>query len=220
MKFVIVVGRMRSGTSAVGEVLHQMGCLMGTWFTAPIPPNWRSDWEDKDLNDIVFMRAPFGTDKPAGVPNQKVYEDFSPYLEKRKAHIDTLAKVRGWRAPCYGVKQPFLLFFLPQFVEAVKRVGLEPMVIYSRRPDWQVDGSADLTTNLKKGGPESQAALTKIMDTYEPDYSVEYDALIADPDTEVRNLARVVGIDEEAYIQAGVQSVKVPTSHAVQTTGF
>lgn len=59
---VIITGEMRSGTSLCAQLLHHLGFFAGLYLTCPIPPRWRSDWEDPWAVDLVAHEKPIGED--------------------------------------------------------------------------------------------------------------------------------------------------------------
>jgi hypothetical protein len=46
---VLITGLMRSGTSLVASMCHRLGFMVGPQIPVPIPPRWRSDWEPLEL---------------------------------------------------------------------------------------------------------------------------------------------------------------------------
>jgi hypothetical protein len=216
LKFITVVGKMRSGTSAVSEALHMMGCSMGQWFVAPQPPSWRSDWEDADFNRLTFSRMPFGsTDVPMRGEQLQMRVDglYAEYLLKRRQHWQTIKQVRALEYPVIGVKHPFLLFVLDEWKETLRRNGFENYTVCIRRPEWMVKKSAKYTIDKKKGGKETQEALGKYINRYNYDLTVDYEILVSKPEKVVRQLAELAGISEEEDIQRAIRSVKKPSKY-------
>lgn len=116
MKAAIVTGPMRSGGSAVAEMLNEMGVPMGVQFMAPIPPVLRTEWEDVDLATYLM----------AGDVGQR---DLAEYWLERVKRAQLV--VPGVEA--IGIKSPFIALHLEAVVDSAREAGLEPVVLRTYR---------------------------------------------------------------------------------------
>jgi len=221
LKFVTVVGQMRSGTAAVANVLHMMGCTMGTWFVAPQPPTWRSDWEDADFNRLTFSKMPFGSNQITDrhMLQSRIEGLYAEYMKMRFAMTQTVAKQRFLDTGAIGVKHPFMLFVLPEWRIALDKWGLEPIMIDVRRPSYMIERSSIPTIYKKKGGKETQAALKELEQTYQYEYVCKYEEMIEDPLKVARELGEVIGITDEENINRAAAAVRRPTVYESTLVG-
>jgi len=223
LNFAFVVGKMRSGTAAVSEILHMMGCTMGAWFVAPQPPSWRSDWEDNEFNRLTFSKMPFGSteilEQNKFALQMRCDGLYSEYLIKRRVAYENVKKARYLGYGCIGVKHPFLLFVFDEFKETLRRNGYRPISIVTQRPEYMVRKSAEYTIDKKPGGKETQEALGRLQRRHSYDYTVDYERLINKPEKVVRELAEVVGINDEEAIQRGIRAVKKPSAYNLVAQG-
>jgi len=101
---IVVTGIMRSGTTPLAMMLHNMGVTMGTYMRFPFHSAIsHREWEDVELAEPLAAKV-------AGVASELDVKDlFRAYIPRRQ-HA---AHGRAW-----GVKTPYLLPFTRDWLEA------------------------------------------------------------------------------------------------------
>jgi len=106
---IAVTGLMRSGTSPLAMILHQMGVTMGAYMRFPLH-NEKShpEWEDADLAEslVMLIVKQHGSDAARRVIDRYV---------RRRIRV---AKGKPW-----GVKTPFLLPFISDLRSVCEEMG-------------------------------------------------------------------------------------------------
>jgi hypothetical protein len=117
---IVVTGLMRSGTTPLAKMLHQMGVPMGEHMRFPaMGPLSHPEWEDEPLSSSLAKRLT-GQMKP-----ESIRGIFKQYISGRVAVHGAL----------WGVKSPFLLPYMDQWRTAADEVGSgEVIVITTERP--------------------------------------------------------------------------------------
>jgi len=115
---IAVTGLMRSGTTPLAMMLHQMGVSMGKFMCFPIHNNHpHLEWEDAVFTSVLMNQ--FEGDEAV------VMEDFlHHYIEGRE---------REAGGEAWGVKTPFMLPYIPQLEKVCEELGVELTLIVTRR---------------------------------------------------------------------------------------
>lgn len=115
---IAVTGLMRSGTTPLAMMLHQMGVSMGKFMCFPIHNNHpHLEWEDAVFTNVLTSQ--FEGDETV------VVEDFlHQYIEGREQE----AAGSAW-----GVKTPFMLPYIPQLEKVCGELGIKLTLIVTRR---------------------------------------------------------------------------------------
>jgi len=212
MRAVMVIGRMRSGGSAVAEVLNELGVQMGTMFYAPVPPLLRMEWEDVDLAQPLVEAALGG--EPSMPPD---------YWRERLAMALANGRAIGATPRAIGVKTPALALCINQAREAAADVGLEPIVLVVRRASAETERSFHdrllpfIPSDEHGAWIDLQMRIGKAVDAAERDLTIEYEALLADPRSVIERIARDVlgGGIAQSVIEDAVKRVRASTLEEV-----
>jgi len=192
-----VSGLMRSGTSPLAMMLHQMGVTMGSHLRFPTPGNEFAhfEWEDAALADQLVQEIPVGKDKTR--PGRVIRE----YVAARK---------RGAKGKPWGVKTPFLLPFVADLRAACDDIGEEcVLVVTKRHPQAARDSLRQQMSHLSvfhSGGVRPRAF--KIQDALEKHWAAaadgaeifEIDETLGHPRKVARRLAELAGIKIDADV--------------------
>jgi hypothetical protein len=181
---VVILGLMRSGTSLVASLVHYLGFQVADIIPAPMPPAWRSDWEDPHLS----LRL---------VAGERI--DWKSYLAERRFLSETL----GFDGRV-AMKSPYLALHVRALAE------IEPFVIKVVRSPLAVERSFKAHPHLIRRDQERIRAALK---TVEPDLQVSYDALVADPDFGVDRLAAALDVRAPETIDRACSLVASPTEY-------
>ena len=120
---VAVTGQMRSGTSAVAEALHRMGCPVAMHTPAPMPPTWRFDWEDSKLSARLMGRD---------VSSLWLRD----YLPERWRHAQ-----QCYDSTCITLKSPYLAFARNELEIVAEMLEIPLFWVVLHRPQIDVDCS-------------------------------------------------------------------------------
>ena len=119
---IFVTGLMRSGTTPLAMMLHQMGVTMGTMTRFPLHnKHSHFEWEDAELADslLALIMKPREEDTP---------ERLIDYYVRKRIHE---ANGKPW-----GVKTPFLLPFITQLRSVLDKIG-DPFTIIVTQRDYK-----------------------------------------------------------------------------------
>ena len=121
---IVVTGLMRSGTSPLAQMLHQMGVPMGEFQRFPLfGTQHHFEWEDMALAEPLCQH----------LFEKKRIEDLQQflydYIVNRQVHFAKLRATVEGVAPTWGVKTPFLLPFLDAFRTVALLATNEPAVV-------------------------------------------------------------------------------------------
>jgi uridine kinase len=111
---IAVTGLMRTGTSAVTEILHtELGVPMGTLMRFPLQNDYAHlEWEDEMFSSNLLahlLTESFDID-----------HFFRDYISSRQGEV-------------WGAKSPFLLPYIDEFVEAGEDAGHEVRIVQTAR---------------------------------------------------------------------------------------
>ncbi len=148
---ILVTGLMRSGTTPLAKMLHQMGVCMGTYQRFP-SMNLLSDfeWEDVTLAESLANIL-------SGKSDQDPSEAIDFYLDQR---------VTSEQGTVWGVKTPFVLPFISEFKEQCEKHGEPLSIILTDRPYDEVmrSVSSQLSHLEEKEFSISHAFCNKVQD--------------------------------------------------------
>lgn len=213
----LVCGVPRSGTSCVAGVLHKIGCDMGRYHFQP--PDWanpRGYYED--------MRWRLATQRITGKGYSLKAAGIERIDKQQKTLYRALAKECA-RKPLWGIKDPWLCFVARFIWPILREQGVEVRMIITQRP--REASVASVAKHLKrtyhgKGDAERiidtwQAGLDRQLEIWQgPTHVVDYDRLVADPDTVIRELAQFVFLDADVLprnIEQAAQWVTPKLNH-------
>jgi len=108
---IIVTGLMRSGTSGVSRILHQMGVDMGRLMASPIPGTLNADWEEWEISRYLMQNTPD-------------YEYLLDYCQRRQ-------KAKWGKH--WGFKSPFALKCLDMLEGIAEEIDEELFIIKTER---------------------------------------------------------------------------------------
>ena len=185
---ILVTGPMRSGNAMVAQVLHRMGYMASPLINAPIPPSWRSDYEDEDL----ALRMMSG-ERPS-------VDSWRIYLNQRQ----TVSLVLGFQGR-YAVTGPYLSLGWDRLLEAMP---VKPFVIQTRRRAEDVEASMAAHPRLSK---EDQGQIKACCKKIKPDFWAVYEAAVDDPKRWCSSLARTLGVEDDRAVAAAAALIEKPT---------
>lgn len=180
---VLVVGAPRSGTSMVAQVVNRLGWHVGASVPPPIPPTWRSDFEDFDFS----MRLARG-ERPSA-------PEIGRYLFSR---LD-LAVALGFPGGRFMLKSPLLALVWPQLTSELKRLSFTWRTIsvwrqFSEREESRLAGPPGLAVEV------CQEVVRAMECWVVPDLEIAYRKATEDPVVAVRALASVLSVDDDAAV--------------------
>lgn len=192
-RIVLVVGPMRSGGALVAQIVHRLGYMVAVQMPAPIPPAWRSDFEDLELTLRLMRREPV---------------DWKIYLENRRS-VSRLCGFDGRIA----VKSAYLALHWPALLEAAG----DPVVFRTYRSSADMDRSVAAHPQLNlKDREEIRRALQKVRPTAE----LGYEHLVENPLVAVHSIAHHLGVCDESSIVSAAALVGRPTNYTSSTVAL
>lgn len=117
---IVVSGLMRSGTSALAQIVHELGVPMGNVMRFPQLESSQPDWEDVEFTDAM-LQATIGS-------RENIGEFMLDYIEKRGSGT-------------WGVKSPFLLPHLKMFKTACQLSGHDCKILMTSRNSFETIAS-------------------------------------------------------------------------------
>ncbi len=141
---VLVTGQFRSGTSRTAQTLHHLGFPAAVTISAPIPPEWFSDWEDIEAVRTIYPLAPFGR-APTREERASFRSWFAEYLERRYALAETVERARSAAFTGVCCKCPLYALFLPEVFDVAKAIGWRLRLVVCARDQGSVDRSVHAT---------------------------------------------------------------------------
>ncbi len=212
---IIVLGQMRSGTSAVSEVIHTLGIPMGVAFLAPIAPTYRLEWEDWNLTAMVDVYWRKGI-----IPGGGLMPWWKRYLEMRRQFMER-AGAQSW-----GFKSPPWSLLADTLLPETRKAG-RVAVIRVDRPQQSIDVSveASFPASLVDQAKATNERIRQKLEAIQDDYRVHYDNLtrdnaVSDRREVVEDLAEFLAIEDPERIADAVSRVKGPTSGTHCSSGI
>lgn len=188
MTAVVIVGGMRTGTSLASATVHRLGYQASLAIGAPVPPAWRSDWEDLNLAVRLMMSAEIKPDW------------FRQYIHDRR----TVARLFGFRD--ISIKSPYLALHWANFRSAFDE---DPIVLKCIRSNGRAK-SLDAYSFLDKQQSES---IDNALDRIEADLVLKYEDAIACPVSYVERIAERLGVEDLDAITAAAKEIGEPTRY-------
>jgi len=196
---VAVTGQMRSGTSAVAEALHRLGCPVAMHTPAPQPPTWRFDWEDSKLSSRLMSR---GVEAPW----------MRDYVAERYRHA-----AMCYDSTCIALKSPYLVF-AKEALQIVSEMRDDPLFwVVLRRPQIDIDCSISQWEVLDPDVNKEIKAILAGSDKWANTITVDYDKLVENPKQGVSALALQLGLrPDPGGLEGAIATVKEPTSRSTE----
>lgn len=191
---VLITGLMRSGTSLVAEMVHRLGWQAAVTMGAPIPPAYRSDWEDLGLSLPLVGRERWSAGR------------LQDYIGRR---IDS-SRIFGFGGK-FALKSPYLVFIWPKLLTALRALDLpDPLVIRTFRREESVARSLAAHPQLY---PDDQELIRGRLHRIHQDMVVGYEDAVADPLAAARALASALGVFDPPTVEAAAALVGLPTRY-------
>lgn len=176
----IIVGRFRSGTSLVAQLVHRLGFQVSPTIPAPAPPTWRPDWEEPGLTSSL-MAGKYPT--PDG---------WRAYLKWRRQ----VSRATGFEGRI-ALKSPYLALAWRGLMFVVEE---HAMVVRVRRGEEA--RLASMAAHPALSGHEDRM-IGVALEAIEPNLAVSYEDLVVDPLGSVASLAGALGVlDDDAVLAA------------------
>jgi len=207
MHIVIVIGQIRSGTSAVADILHHLGVPMGVSFAAPMPPVWRFEWEDTPIALTLAQHEFF---RDASVRGEGLLTWFRDYLWTRGRHArDT------WKTDRWGMKQPLLAVYADMLLPELSLAASRLTIIQTVRDQAAIDRSVDsvFPPGLREKALAANTTIRERLPDLPCDFRVNYDLMVVQPREWVEQIANLVGVRDAESIARAVGRVGVPSWH-------
>lgn len=208
---VLITGQLRSGSSAIAEIVHTLGVSVGTSFLAPMAPTYRLEWEDADLS--AWMMQFLGANEHKQNDLERKFPGWlRSYLAGRIGHARNMAGIWGVDEPqTIAAKQGVLALYMPEVRDVAKSLDLNVRTISVCRRQSGIDAS------VKRSFPPSLVAGAlalnqKIRDCTPGNAYVHYEWLIDRPSAVVREIAAFLGVTDEDRIADAIDRVKEPTT--------
>lgn len=188
-KIVLITGPMRSGTSLVAQIVHRLGWHASPLIGPPIPPSWRSDWEDPNLT-------------------LKLLDGLRPSPDWWRSYMNhrrTMSLAFGFKGR-FAIKSPYLALVWPRVMEVVT----DPFVIRTYRNAKEMDDSFMHHPQLQE---EHQEAIKKGLRQVRPDIEIGYEWAVEEPKRMVNELAAKLGVEDDQAMAAAVALIHHPTRY-------
>lgn len=203
---VLVLGMMRSGTSALTRVLSLAGCTLPQSVFGPTQWNRTGLWEPVDaaMLNLQFLHR-HGIRFPS--PTLQLYEDNALGKDDSEAYI---TRIRGLlagypRAPVLVIKEICITELVTFWLEAARREGLDPSVVIVVREPEEVHASLNSFPSVKPQGRTSQQYVNALWLKYNllaehgsrsvPHVFVSYAKLVHHWRVEIRRIAAALSLD-------------------------
>lgn len=192
---------MRSGTSAVAQMVHRMGVCAAMTMTPPQPPRWHADWEDCEALAHLMRLWPLGTPVDRDVRAHFQFW-FAAYLKLRMQHRDLLGA--PW-LPGIACKSPLYAPFLIAIGYEAEMAGLALKVIVCERD--AEDSRASILQSQPKFLWDSvlatQAEIHKALNAPIPGaLIVPFDGLVSEPHWQACRIAEFLGVEDQGAARA------------------
>jgi hypothetical protein len=213
---VAILGPMRSGTAAVSQVVHYLGFNAGVAIHAPVPPAWRSDWEDLELSQALSQLLPLGDDNPDSSQRTAALNFLATYVRRRMDWRATLEDFTGSPQPGWSMKSPLLALFLDELRAAVSdEEDLRLRTICVMREPEGLSASWNRTLGKIKDAVNTQFGIARALKGQTFTLLVNYDELVLHPQRGVLAIAGALGVDDPEAIERAISVVRQPTAKGV-----
>ncbi|MCC5887086.1 MAG: hypothetical protein JJT88_11695 [Gammaproteobacteria bacterium] len=207
---VLVLGPGRSGTSTLTRGLQALGVFLGTSFRRPVRKNPRGNFEERHLLDLskkarsaVGLRA-----ESVRLLDDSVWS--SPELERCGRQVAAVIEREFAGHPVWAFKYAGSGRLLPFWLDLLPRLGIEPAFAFAYRNPLSVARSRAQLDRMR--GRQEQNNLEwlahvvpffNLLAPY-PTVVVDYDRMIADPQSQLARLAGGLGIEETEQTRESV----------------
>ncbi|GGY14368.1 hypothetical protein GCM10008098_01440 [Rhodanobacter panaciterrae] len=224
---ILVAGMHRSGTSALTGALNVLGISLGEHLLAPGEDNPKGYWEHQgavEIHERLLVALERRWDDVRPLPAGWLTSDAA---QMALAEISEMVSREFAGAPVWAVKDPRICRFLPLWIEALRTLGIRPVVLFAARRPSEV--AASIAARNHWSAPVSEMLwLRHVLEAEAasrmvPRAAVIYDDLLADPaDTVSTALARLdIGITRPSAMEQGALAEFVDSAdrhHAHRTT--
>ena len=206
---ILVAGMHRSGTSALTGALNVLGISLGEHLLAPGDDNPKGYWEHQSVVEIHERLLAALERRWDDVRPLPVGWLTSEAAQTALVEISEMVSREFAGAPVWAVKDPRICRFLPLWIEALRTMGIRPVVLFAARTPSEV--AASIAARNHWSAPvsemlwlrhvlEAEAASRMVSRT-----TIIYDDLLADPAATVSTaLARLdIGITRPSAAEQG-----------------
>ena len=208
---MLVVGAGRSGTSALTRGIQGLGVELGDQLRAATGKNPTGFFEDKDLLRIgkeVRSRLGLRSESVALVPESTWRE--TELADLRKDAVGLLGDRFG-AVPVWGFKYSQTLRFLPFWEEVLREAQMDPSYVVALRSPLSVARSR--AKHDPRRGQQEKSDLEWLVNVVphfrrmaaNPTVIVDFDLLMADPETQLGRVARGLELPTGAGVTAAVK---------------
>lgn len=193
---ILVTGMHRSGTSATAGALGLCGVAMGSALLAPGADNPKGYFEHERavaINERLLLQLGSRWDDVRALPGG--WQD-SAAAREAQAAIEAFVADEFADAPLWALKDPRLCRLMPLWLAALRKAGVQPVVLFVARDPAEVAASIE----ARNGWAPALSGIAWLRHMLEaetasrdlPRTAIAYDALLADPATSlVAALARL-----------------------------
>jgi hypothetical protein len=213
---VIVLGPYRSGTSVTAQVLSALGVDFGPkrYFVPASHNNPGGFFERIDINkanEALLQSA----DEPLGYPGD-------PADIAKKANVNTLdCADMSWRSPrhYWGVKDPRFCATLLTWIESGRMERNNLCIVHVRRKLEPAVRSAMSFESIRNFCDGTETGVRRMLARYAelaqwhvdtlnlPTFAFDYEQLIREPETVVRQLAALLGVTNPSQIRRATRII-------------
>ncbi len=197
---ILVAGMHRSGTSALTGALNVLGISLGQHLLAPGEDNPKGYWEHQsavEIHERLLTALERRWDDVRPLPAGWLTSEAA---QTALAEISEMVSHEFAGAPVWAVKDPRICRFLPLWIEALRTLGIRPVVLFAARRSSEV--AASIAARNHWSAPISEMLWLRHVVEAEaasrmvPRTAVIYDDLLTDPAATVSTaLARLdIGI--------------------------
>ncbi len=198
---VLITGQLRSGTSCVAEIVHNLGVPVAFSILAPVPPTYRPDWEDADL---ALALVPLMLGRQMRDPLAFLKANFAGRVQHAR---------RFWNSDRFATKSPVLALIWDDVLRACHPYG-KPIVLMTSRDQDDIDTSVrrSFLPSLVDAAFTTNRRIRAALETIEYDHFCPYESTVEEPEAAVFYIAGALGISDPERIAAAVACIKEPTS--------
>lgn len=186
-RVVLVTGAMRSGVSLVASMCHRLGFPVTSLLDAPIPPRFRSDWQDPRLTLRLMAREVI---------------DWAEYLAQRRRESVALG---------FDGRVAISSQYLAVYWADVRKAIPDAFVIKTYR------GHDDMAASMRAHPQISEAdqeLICRALHDVKADCSLGYEFVCENPQTAAEMLARHLGNADPVAVAAAAALVGKSTTYA------
>ncbi len=130
---IVVLGGVRSGSSVVARMLHNLGVVMGSAQAFPLPGMWHDDFED-----FAIARGTTEAFTTGRMPKVRWFEE---YIDSRLGHCEAMRGLYPEHIQGCGVKGQLLGLYYDQMRRAADRSGTRLRLVVAVREPEDVEAS-------------------------------------------------------------------------------